>query len=127
MHHNCMYYSIILCIADDSSEDDFRPQKFAKVETIKEDEDEPEVITCQPMSQFDEVQLLHRLQRAGPLPTSEARRLMRKLAVRHAKRQHHMPLFNIDLAPTGYTNKDPSSGINGLRFDRVLDRFQVLD
>ncbi|KAF4518851.1 hypothetical protein B566_EDAN006702 [Ephemera danica] len=81
---------------------------------------------CQPMSQFEEVQLMHRLQRAGPLPDAATRRLLRKLVVRHAKRQNNLPLFNVDLSPTGYTDSDPSlSRLLNSSFERVLDRFQI--
>jgi hypothetical protein len=70
---------------------------------------------------------MHSLQRAGPLPDAAARRLLRKLAVRHAKRKHNMALFNTDLCPTGYTFKDPSlSKHHNYGYERVLDRFQVI-
>jgi len=77
------------------------------------------------MTQYEEVQLMHKLQRAGPLPTSAARRLLRKLAVRNLQRKNGMPLFNLAYSQTGFTNNDPCF-INDSQYNRVLDRFKVI-
>jgi hypothetical protein len=79
---------------------------------------------CRPMSQYEEVQLMHKLQRAGPLPTTAARRLLRKLTVRNLQRKNGLPLFNLAFSETGYTHSDPCF-INDSQFERVLDRFKV--
>jgi hypothetical protein len=76
------------------------------------------------MSQYEEVQLMHKLQRAGPLPTTAARRLLRKLTVRNLQRKNGLPLFNLAFSETGYTHNDPCF-INDSQFERVLDRFKV--
>ena len=67
---------------------------------------------------------MHKLQRAGPLPTTAARRLLRKLTVRNLQRKNGLPLFNLAFSETGYTHSDPCF-INDSQFERVLDRFKV--
>ncbi|XP_065331946.1 cysteine-rich protein 2-binding protein [Cloeon dipterum] len=99
------------------------PEKPAKVPVQPTAEAEP-VTKFRPMTQYEEVHLMHRLERAGPLPTSKAHRLYRKLVVRNLQRKNGLPLFNLACSPTGHTLNDPSLS-NDPKFARILDRFNV--
>ncbi|XP_059473221.1 cysteine-rich protein 2-binding protein [Neocloeon triangulifer] len=101
------------------------PQESSDSDEVESRQDVlPETKACRPMTQYEEVHLMHRLERAGPLPTSESRRLYRKLVVRNLQRKNGQPLFNLSYSLIGYTFSDPSLTMDP-KFDRILDRFSV--
>ena len=83
---------------------------------------------CLPMSEYEELQLLHQLRRVPTMSDvpGPVRRLYRKLCVRRLKRERGMPLFNLDDTRPGIRNSRVVPHMNpALRDIRILDRFQV--
>nr|CAD7587154.1 unnamed protein product [Timema genevievae] len=77
---------------------------------------------CVPMSEYEELQLLGQLRKVSSMTDvpSHVRRLYRKLCVRKLKREHNMPVFDLDSQFTNQRDqpeREPQEA-------RVLDRFQ---
>ncbi|KAJ9597863.1 hypothetical protein L9F63_011286 [Diploptera punctata] len=82
---------------------------------------------CLPMSEYEELQLLHQLRHVPSMSDvpGPVRRLYRKLCIRRLKRERGMPLFNLDDFGPGIRNSRIVPHVNPILCDvRILDRFQ---